>query len=73
MPKLEDVRIKALPPSFFYIPDFITAEEESLLLDKANLGRFNIHAVRQLTSLCRSRPVAGFNCPGDVYRHIPLP
>lgn len=31
---LEDARIKHLPHAAFYIPDFITEEEEQLLLNK---------------------------------------
>ncbi|KAH8663668.1 alkylated DNA repair protein-like protein alkB 6 [Tricladium varicosporioides] len=31
---LEDARIISLPSSAFYIPDFVTAEEEEVLLDK---------------------------------------
>lgn len=32
---LEKVRIKTLPPSAFYISEFISEEEERLLLEKA--------------------------------------
>lgn len=33
---LEDVRIKSLPSSAFYIADFITEEEEQVLLNKVS-------------------------------------
>jgi alkylated DNA repair protein alkB family protein 6 len=33
---LEDARIKSLPPSAFYIADFITQEEEEVLLNKVS-------------------------------------
>lgn len=37
---LEDVRIKTLPASAFYIADFVTSEEEQVLLSKVSLPIF---------------------------------
>lgn len=38
--KLEEHHIHDLPPSFYYIPNFITAEEEAALLAKARFTPF---------------------------------
>jgi len=35
---LEDVRVKSLPSSAFYIADFITEEEEQVLLNKVSVS-----------------------------------
>ena len=34
---LEDARVESLPSSVFYIADFITKEEEQILLNKVGL------------------------------------
>ena len=34
---LEEVRLQGLPPSVFYIADFISVEEEQYLLDKVGV------------------------------------
>jgi hypothetical protein len=36
MPALEDFKIESLPSTAFYIADFITPEEEELLLQKVS-------------------------------------
>jgi alkylated DNA repair protein alkB family protein 6 len=36
-PPLQGFRIAGLPPDFYYIPNFITAEEESSILQKVCL------------------------------------
>lgn len=35
--RLEDARVTTLPSSAFYIPDFITEEEEQHILSKVSL------------------------------------
>jgi alkylated DNA repair protein alkB family protein 6 len=34
---LSAFRIKALPPDFYYIPDFISAEDEASILSKVSM------------------------------------
>jgi alkylated DNA repair protein alkB family protein 6 len=34
---LEAFRIASLPPEFYYIPNFVTAEEEASILDKVSM------------------------------------
>ena len=36
--RLESFRIAGLPPEFYYIPNFITPEEEASILDKVHLS-----------------------------------
>ncbi len=45
---LEDARISALPPTAYYIPNFLSEDEERLILDKV-LKRLAWNA---LTALC---------------------
>jgi hypothetical protein len=35
--QLEAFRISSLPPEMYYVPDFISAEEETSILQKARL------------------------------------
>lgn len=43
---LDEARIYSLPPSAFYIPDFITRTEEQMLLEKVGLqhAKYFVHA-----------------------------
>jgi alkylated DNA repair protein alkB family protein 6 len=37
---LEEFRIQSLPSAAYYIPDFITKEEEKIILNKVSVHRF---------------------------------
>lgn len=39
---LEDYKVDALPSSLYYIPDYITPSEESLLLDRVSVEKIHI-------------------------------
>lgn len=45
---VESWRIQSLPPNFYYIPNFITVEEESSILQKVriNCHSYLIHLLR---------------------------
>lgn len=42
--QLEEARIKSIPESAYYIPEFITQDEEELLLQKVGSHPFHIHS-----------------------------
>lgn len=42
---LEDARVTTLPPAAYYIPNFITAEDEALLLNRVRVPRIPDHVV----------------------------
>jgi hypothetical protein len=65
---LEDFKIKGLPSSAFYIANFISEEEEQLLLEKV---RFCSHAISPFTDFSRlpqRQNQDGKNFRKDVYR-----
>lgn len=67
---LEDVRIKTLPSSAFYIADFITKEEEQVLLNKVSHIRFCL----DIADLSRSKQHLnhdGNNYPKDAFKYGP--
>lgn len=39
---LEDYKVDALPSSLYYIPNYITPSEESLLLDRVSIKKIHI-------------------------------
>lgn len=45
---LETAKIKSLPDSAYYIPDFITAEEEERLLQKVGVKLLDWYSTRIL-------------------------
>lgn len=70
---LEDAQIKSLPSAAFYIPDFITAEEEQMLLHKVgkHISRLCSDGGDCYRSLQPPSP-DGNNCLIDVFKHGPL-
>lgn len=52
---LEDVKIKGLPSSAFYIANFISPEEERYLLDKVSLVRLQTQLCSVACLLSRDR------------------
>ena len=65
---LEEVRIQGLPPSAFYIADFISIEEEQSLLDKVSFVRGNLGSALIPQRSHRLQSLDGSNFREDVYK-----
>jgi hypothetical protein len=68
---LETARIRSLPEDAFYIANFITEEEEDLLLQKVRLRPSVYQKVELVRESFRSQPPpspAGRTSPTDVFK-----
>ncbi|KAI9873599.1 MAG: hypothetical protein M1830_010808, partial [Pleopsidium flavum] len=62
---LEDARVATLPPAAYYIPNFVTAAEENLLLNKVHLHTGSLNFLRS--------KVKTILMPSPQINTVPLP
>lgn len=63
-------RIPSIPGSMYYFPNFITEDEERMILEKACTQSHHGMLLAKFTD--RSHPTAGFFSPTDDYNLFPL-